>query len=241
MPTPTGTGFFVSADGLFVTARHVIADTAGQIRTDITGGNMWLEKEIRDFAKGPLFCEGGTVLFDDQATDTAVLRFDFAANKDKQWLSGKKGFPYIRVASRVLEEGEPVYAFGYPLPSASLQSAPPGISVGTITLRPRVTSAIVSSTIEEAGMIQSNAPPGTYVLDKALNYGNSGGPILAATGHAYAICTRFQPVQVRQPQLDHGFGGAAGWIMIPSLYGIVTALTTPAIADFLRKQGVNYV
>jgi hypothetical protein len=44
--TPTGTGFFISADGWFVTAAHVVTQDGtptGKPRTDLT--NAWLMKE----------------------------------------------------------------------------------------------------------------------------------------------------------------------------------------------------
>ena len=52
MPTPTGTGFFVSPDGWFVTAVHVISKNGaidGEPRDDIN--NAWLTKESK--ATGP--------------------------------------------------------------------------------------------------------------------------------------------------------------------------------------------
>jgi len=48
MPTATGTGFFVSPDGWFVTAAHVISENGqpnGQVRGDVSQG--WLMKETR--------------------------------------------------------------------------------------------------------------------------------------------------------------------------------------------------
>jgi serine protease Do len=238
MPVPTGTGFFVSSDGLFVTARHVVADDEGAVRSDID--QVWLQKEMREFSKPMALCQSGSLVFDDQATDVAVLRIDFVANSNNDWLKDKKGFPYLRVSAKQLDEGESVYAFGYPLASATV-NAGPGIIVGTGTLRPRVTSAIVASTLEEAGPVQSGSDPVNYVLDKALNYGNSGGPIIATeTGRVGAICTRFQPVAIRQPQLDATLG-ANTVVWIPSLYGVVTAMTNVPIRKFLESEGVSFV
>jgi S1-C subfamily serine protease len=53
MPTPAGTGFFVSPDGWFVTAAHVIAENGrseGPVRSDLD--QIWLMKETR-VAGGP--------------------------------------------------------------------------------------------------------------------------------------------------------------------------------------------
>jgi len=56
-----------------------------------------------------------------------------------------------------------------------------------------------------------------YVIDKALNYGNSGGPIVVQeTGRVVALCSRFQPVKIPQ-------GGDIN-VSIPSLYGVATSL-----------------
>jgi hypothetical protein len=110
-PVPTGTGFFVSADGLFITARHVIEDSVRAIRTDIS--QTILQKEMRDPAGRPppvVMCREAQVLFDDEITDIAVLWVDWNENKDKRdFLMGKKGFPYLNVARRTLDEAEPVY------------------------------------------------------------------------------------------------------------------------------------
>jgi serine protease Do len=81
----------------------------------------------------------------------------------------------------------------------------------------RTTSAIIASTLEHTKMIQTADDAQVYVLDKALNYGNSGGPIVATeSGRAFAVCSRFQPVVV--PQV----GGGTVWV--PSLYGVVTSI-----------------
>jgi hypothetical protein len=67
-------------------------------------------------------------------------------------------------------------------------------------------------------MINSATDRAVYVLDKALNYGNSGGPIVSQeSGRAFAVCTNFQPVMVPQPT-----GGA---VFIPSLYGVTSAIS----------------
>ena len=191
MPTPAGTGFFVSPDGWFVTATHVVKDKDGNVRNDID--SAWLNKENTLDGSGAM-CQGVSLEYVDPQLDVALLKVDFAKNKDKDWLKGKKSFPFIEVSRRQLEEGEPVYSFGYPLSEAGIQQQP-GLTVGEISLSPRITSAIVSSTFEKTKMVMSSRDENIYVLDKALNYGNSGGPIVAAeTGKVHAICLRFQPV-----------------------------------------------
>ncbi len=87
-------------------------------------------------------------------------------------------------------------------------------------------------------MITASGPPLHYVLDKALNYGNSGGPIVATgTGHVHAFCSRFQPVFVPQLHLSDGEGKHPA-IMIPSLYGVVVNLGHPRVLAELRRRQI---
>jgi len=225
MPTPAGTGFFVSPDGWFVTAAHVVSENgepSGPIRSDIE--KVWLVKETRlgsdlpgamyqDVSLGPVIPE----------LDIAFLHVDFSINTNKAWLSGRTSFPYVQISSKVLEEGESIYSFGYPLSSASINIRP-GMVVGEVALSPRVTSAIISSTLDQTRMVMSDNDPKVYVLDKALNYGNSGGPIVSSeTGNVHALCSRFQPVYVPQQHLEDQEGNPLH-VMVPSLYGIVSRL-----------------
>jgi serine protease Do len=240
MPTPTGTGFFVSPDGWLISAAHVVTETGrsdGPPRKDIT--NCWLEKEPRISSGCPgAMCQFVSLEYLDARTDFALLKVDFNANANKDWLAGRTTFPYIQVSTRELEEGEPVYSFGYPLSEASAQQMS-GMTIGSVALSPRVTAAIVSSTLDETKMVMTGADPKIYVLDRALNYGNSGGPIVAAdTGSVHAFCSRFQPMFVPQPHLKDNKGQPLV-MMTPSLYGIVSSLANPSIVAKLTAVGVK--
>jgi len=239
MPTATGTGFFLSPDGWFMTAAHVVTEDGqsnGVVRKDID--SSWLMKETR-IPGGPQGAMCQFISFEHiiPEMDVALLKVDFAQNSNKEWLKGKTAFPFLQVSSRDLEEGESVYAFGYPLPETTVHAGA-GMHVGTTSLCPRVTSAIVSSTFEQGRMMITGNDPKVYVLDKALNYGNSGGPIVSVeTGNVHALCSRFQPVFVPQPYLTDKQGGQIP-VMIPSLYGIVSALHHDVLLQLLQKIGV---
>jgi hypothetical protein len=103
---------------------------------------------------------------------------------------------------------------------------PPGnlhreLSFGAVPLVPRTATAIIASNGEHVTMVHSAADAKVYVLDKPVNYGNSGAPVvLSESGRAIALCSLSQPVRVQQPD------GAV--IMIPSPYGVVTSIANIA-------------
>jgi serine protease Do len=228
MPTPAGTGFFVSKDGWLVTAAHVIETAEGEARDDLD--EAWLQKEPQEAGFSPTY-QSLRLDYLNKDADIALIKTDIQ--------EGRGEIHPAPVSARTLEEGEPVYGFGYPLSSGSLAHRNQGITIGTITLRPRTTSAIVASTLEESGfMTEVGGTPNHYVLDKALNYGNSGGPIVCVeTGRVHAICSRFQPVTVRQNHVTLA-GGKPLDIHIPSLYGVVSNLTQPSMLEDFAQRGI---
>jgi hypothetical protein len=244
LPTPRGTGFFVSGAGAFVTAAHVVLDDSASPPSPIDASSIILGKEpetpMSDPGAAP-GCHAATFLEVIPELDFALLRFDFEANRHREWLSGRDDFPSLVISTRQLEEGETVFSFGYPLSGSFIREHAEGEAkfiFGLIELSPRATSAIVSSTFDRTRMVYTSADPLIYVLDKALNYGNSGGPIAASsTGCAHAFCSRFQPVFVPQEHL-HDQEGRRLHIMMPSLYGIVTSLSHPAILAALAHHAV---
>jgi len=239
MPTPAGTGFFISPDGWFVTAAHVVTEdnnSGGKVRSDLH--QAWLMKETRvpDGSPGAM-CQNVSFGHVIASLDFALLKVDFQANKNKAWLVGKNQFPYLGVSTRQLDEGESVYSFGYPLSDSFVKKMGP-VTVGSTSLRPRVTSAIVSSTIYETKTVMTDADPQVYVLDKALNYGNSGGPIVSSeTGKVHALCSRFQPVLIPQSHIKDSNGHPLA-MMIPSLYGVVSSLRNKEILSLLQSLNI---
>lgn len=238
LPSPIGTGFFISPDGWFITAAHVVTEnnqSNGKQRSDIDKG--YLQKENRkniDIGEG---CQFFKIDFIIPNLDFALLKVDLEKNRTKEWMKDRTEFPYIKVSGRLLDEAEPVYSFGYPLSSSDL-IINESIIVGSTSLSPRTTSAIVSSTIEQTKMISTPNDPQLYVLDRALNYGNSGGPIISTeTGNVHAFCSRFQPQHIPQSHLKDKEGNTFS-IMSPSLYGIVISLNNRDILKELKKRDI---
>jgi serine protease Do len=203
-PNPVGTGFFVSEEGLFATAAHVVEDVTP----------LRLSKESGGGADPSIGVEREYVFYDRDA-DFALLQG--IPDRDREGEFGR--FTWLRPSELVLDEADPVYAFGYPLtefgaipftpdqlheilgdgPADLLSKIGPSqvFSLPNWVLSPRTTSAIVASEIAFSRTFDprgDNDRRDLYVLDKALNYGNSGGPILATkTGHAMRSALRFSP------------------------------------------------
>lgn len=237
-PVPTGTGFFVSRDGWFLTAAHVVTEDGqpdGPVRSDLADARLAQEARIFTSGTPSRGCQHVSVEHVLPRFDLAVLRVDLAANSKRAWLKSRTGFPELRVGTRCLEEAEPVYAFGYPLSQGTAESLSGGSIISLTKLCPRTTSAVVSSTFEESRMVSSPGDARVYVLDKALNYGNSGGPIVATeTGLVHALCSRFQPTPM--PQIDPD--GKEYVIRIPSLYGVTSSLSNEPILELFKSLNI---
>jgi serine protease Do len=213
-----GTGFFISDNGYFITANHVVE----QLNID----------NVVDFLERPdefpnVMVRGAKVINKWPKFDLALLKAEFEENKQREYFKTRSDFPYLEIDYLDQEEGSPVYAFGYPLPKPDFNEIPiqdkGSIILGTLEVSPRVTSAIISSKIDYCGKKWTPSDPKYYVIDKALNYGNSGGPIIMSeTGKAISVCVRFQPQEME----DSG-------IKVPSLYGITSSLQN--IQNELKK------
>lgn len=235
MPTPKGTGFFISPKGWFLTAAHVVLENEKPVDMD----NAFLQKES-GVTEPPILCQHISIELIISEYDIALLKVDFEKNKEKAWLKDKDQFPFIKISKRDLDIAEPVYSFGYPL-SSSFVKENGGNKVGHISLSPRATSAIISSDVEKTKMVQTSSDIKQYVLDKALNYGNSGGPIIASeTGHVNAFCSRFQPVYVPQPYIRNDNGEQLP-VMMPSLYGVVVSLNNNVLLQEFKDRNIPLV
>ena len=157
LPTPAGTGFFVSSDGWFATAAHVVMHGEGEsakVRDNVN--QAWLMKESRPGQKPGDMCQYVELKHVDSKNDFALIKVDFAKNSNKAWLQGKTQFPYILTLVLRFGGGRARLSTGYPL-SMAKSFEMPGATVGIVEHSPRVTSAIVSSTFWKSRMVMSTA------------------------------------------------------------------------------------
>ncbi|MCB9310390.1 MAG: trypsin-like peptidase domain-containing protein [Lewinellaceae bacterium] len=244
---PFGTGFFVSEDGWFVTAAHVLFNQQSH-QPNFDHRTIVLMRDAFDEQRvGNSTCCYGAVHEVLHNFDFALLKIDETELENSQWLKDGK-IDHLTISEDLLEEAEPVYSYGYPLSQGinitndfpiDLNLVNPNgqkfsINTSVQSLCPRITSAIISS-VTENSLKDSCECPDTYVLDKALNYGNSGGPIISVeSGLVHGICSYFQPVFIPQQHLNNG----QLQIMIPSLYGVVKNLSIKPIIDLLKSKGI---
>ena len=218
MPVPHGTCFFVSPKGYALTARHVIqgADVLEITLTKPIG----LLSEDPNPEKSIHLIEHVELVKEWPTFDLALLKADMEANCEKNWARVRKGFPWISIEFRPQDEGTPVYCYGFPLSDSQTYRQEDAL-LGVHVVRPRTTSAVIAATREEYGPIVDSRDPKHYILDKALNYGNSGGSVvLTQGGKVISVVVRFQPVKILQP----GGETAPPPVLIPSSYGISSSL-----------------
>jgi len=211
-PTPHGTGFFVSKDGYFITARHVLEKESVN-KTLYNFSEIFLTKpEQLAWDVSNL-----SIVKDWPKWDLALLKADWEKSKSNAAFRGKDGFDFLEIDFSVVPEGTQVYAFGYPLPDIRVVGNQ-RMMIGFHYFCPRATSAMISSHDYIIGTLRGRLSfPEYYVIDKALNPGNSGGPIVGGeTGKAIAVCQALQ--KFRLPQ-ESGVE-----VEVPSLYGIAVSL-----------------
>ncbi len=218
-PYPVGTGFFISGEGHFITAYHVIegVNNFSNVRFQQPGGEHVLNISLIE--KWEHF-------------DIALLKADLNLNQKRfekaknQFLNGKEEFPHLLLDFNQHLEGTPVYTYGFPLPTINMieQSQ---IRVSFEVLCPRVTSAIISSQHDFIRPIRSNEDPKRYTIDKTLLPGNSGGPaILSENGSVFGVCIASQLYSLQRMNNQE--------IQLPTNYGFIVSIDN--IKDYLLRE-----
>ncbi len=240
--TPMGTGFFISADGLFVTARHVLGVTDGRSGTVRDDVNRITFVRPNGSKGGIRRIAGARLVFDDVDHDVAIL---------KAKRVGKSGFPYLSVSRREANEGDLVYCFGYP--HSDLFGPPTGMprvtSVCSISvqnnwilvLKPKVASALVAAKSCPSRIRGVRKLGADYSIDRGIDFGMSGAPvILPETHRVIGVAVETEAVIVPQTHL-HWPGCNCGPIKIsvPGSFGIVASLAHANLISAMAKHGVS--
>ena len=215
-------GFFISNSGHFITANHVIEglnDFSKVIFTQPSAlpYNGAFIQHIELIQKWPKF-------------DLALLKADFEFNtKDgKEFFQDLEAFTYLEIDFEDQTEGTPVYAFGFPLSKVNKKDLDK-VKLAFEIFSPRTTSAIIASRYSYIGWARGSGDAKFYAIDRTLDFGNSGGPIiLSETGNVFAVCIEFQPTIIRQPQISPDM-----IIKIPANYGIISSLSN--IKNYLTE------
>src|SRR3989337_1888516 len=112
-PTPHGTGFFVTKEGHFITARHVLTHEQNGREVFFDPAKIRLTKP--DMFPSPQIV-GLQLIKEWKDFDLALLKADFERVKNQENFKGKTGFSFLEIEFIVPLEGLDVYSFGYPLP-----------------------------------------------------------------------------------------------------------------------------
>ncbi len=166
-------GVCVDPSGIFITAKHCVTEQDGEIKPvseiDFTIVRIWLDWKTQKFTA--LYINPKTyVVKVSQETDLAFIK---AMNKEKY------EFPYIKCPSSFnINEGQEVWAAGYPLAQNSNINTIPNLFSGII-------SRIDFVPMEREG--KTGIACKDVILDMSLHLGNSGGPVINSDGKLIAI------------------------------------------------------
>lgn len=154
-----GTGFFVSADGMVVTNKHVVQDEQADYTIITTNGSTY---PVRVIARDP-----------DQ--DLALLKVEQDQAIGEEGEVRQISFPYLNLGdSDNLHIGQSVIAIGNAL--GEFRNT---VSVGVISGLGR--------TILASGGSMVQVMEDVIQTDTAINRGNSGGPLLNLVGEVIGI------------------------------------------------------
>jgi len=156
-----GTGFFVSAEGMIITNRHVVLDTEADYTVFTNDGKSYPAK----------------VLARDSSQDLAVIKIDQEKAVNSEGKLEVKSFPTVKLGdSDKVQIGQTVIAIGNAL--GEFRNT---VSVGVVSGLGRQITASGGSFVETLeDVIQTDA---------AINLGNSGGPLLNLAGEVIGINT----------------------------------------------------
>lgn len=225
-----GTGFIIETDGLSLTNKHVVADTAADY-TAITNDGKEYDVEI---------------ISRDPANDLAVIRLhektgeedgNRKTGEEKDFGPKPENLPVIVFGdSSKLKVGQKVFAIGN-----ARGEYENSVTAGIISAVGRdITASGGFGTASEtlSGLIQTDA---------AINFGNSGGPLINAIGEVIGVNTAIDasangigfaiPVNQIKPALESV--KKHGRIVRPIL-GVIHMILNKEKAEELKLEGVEY-
>lgn len=224
-----GTGFIISAEGLALTNKHVVSDTGA----DYTA----LTKEGREYDV--------EIISRDPVNDLAVIQLHEKTKDDKDRKTGEKKNFGAKL------EKLPTAAFG---DSTKLQVGQKVLAIGNARgeYENSVTAGIISAIGREieasdAGGSMRETLSGLIQTDAAINFGNSGGPLVNLAGEVIGINTAVDttatgigfaiPINQIKPALTsiEKFGR----IVRPYL-GVMHTILTKEKAEELQLKGLEY-
>ncbi len=214
-PYPVGTCFFISRNGHFITANHLIDD-------------------VTDFSKVRLNQPTGEHVFNIsliekwERYDIALLKADLNLNQlrfknaKNKFLKGRKEFPHLEIDFEEKSEGVQIYIYGYYLSKLTGNNF-----IKFENINPKVTSGIISSAKDDNITIQSINNLKTYTIDKSLFDIYSGSPaIMNNTGKVFGVCACFQPFSLQNHKNEK--------TKLPTDFSFISSLTN--IREFLVSE-----
>ena len=183
----TGSGFVLKnskGETLIVTNHHVVEDHPYSI-------SVWLNDEET--------VNASILAYSDQK-DLCVLKLAYPLDK-----------PALTLAQKEAEQGEAVYAIGFP-GAADYLSDKEAHTSADATITDGIVSAVRKATVSSYG-----TPTQLLQINAAINSGNSGGPLLNAKGEVVGINT---------------YG-------INDSQGIFGAISVEELKDFLQSQSIS--
>ncbi len=196
-----GTGFWVSENGLVMTAGHVIED-AQRLMASLPGSRLMIGQSIPSITdpeftiRGSFNYLGSEVVEEDPRHDIALIQAmqnPFAIEQRpfiKTPALDTDVYPLLGLATLSTSEvrdGEQIGVSGYPLAEPALVTTSGGIA------------SALGANIQHAQAL--GAPPGytipniadSYLADVAVNPGNSGGPVYRISdGGVIGVCVAFR-------------------------------------------------